>query len=362
MSQPDRTAAPRRGPDWRGLLPVVGTLALLGYMAASTDFAAIAAAFADADIARAGVVLVLGTFVTWLADTACMRWLLQRALPAADAGSDRLRFRDLAGLKAASYVLNIVNYNAATLGMGWVVARRRGVSFARGAAALAVLSWLDLVALAALVTIGMAVAPDLLGSDARLQATLRGLTWIVPLGALAVVVVARLRERLPFVARLATEPAADAGLLHRIAHRITRLGLDALAPLGSLGAGAIAVGVALRAGFVMLYVVLNHALMQSFGMTPELGALMVLIPVMTVVGVLPLSLSGIGTTQILARTLYARFVPAGVAVAPLVDAYTTALIFGFMLVRLVVAAPFVATIGAELRTAADGPADEAAQR
>lgn len=335
----------------RQILPLVGTVLLVGYMVRSTDLDAVGAAFAGADLAALLLTFVVGTAATWLVDTGCLRWLVQRTLPLAPGATDRLGFRSLAGLKAASYVLNIVNYNAATLGMGWVVAKRRGVGFARGAAALAVLSWLDLVALAALVTVGMAAAPDLLGQDARLQASLRGLTLMIPLGAVAVVVVARMRERLPLVAQLAREPEPGAGGLRRLSHRLAKLVLDALAPLAALSAPAIAFGVLLRAGFVMLYVAVNDALMRAFGMQPDLGELLVLIPVMTVVGVVPLSVSGIGTTQLLARSLYARYVPAGVAAAPLIDAYTTALIFGFMLTRLLVAAPFLPSIGAELRQA-----------
>lgn len=328
--QPRTPARTPLGVHVRRWLPPLGTVALLAYLVRSTDLDGVRAAFTAADTSRTLVVIVVGTLVTWLADSACLGWLLRQTLAGRGNGV-AFGLREVAPLKASSYVLNIVNYNAATLGMAWIVARRRGVGFLEATAALAVLSWLDLVALALLVTVGLQVAPDLLGEAVGLQDRLEALSAVVMVAALVSVFL--LQSGLPL------------GPLERLRQ------LAVLRPLASLKPSAMAIGVALRAGFVMLYVAINHQLMVAFGLEPSLGALMVLVPVITVVGVVPLSVSGLGTTQILARTLYASFVPAGLAVAPQIDAFTTTLIVGFILARLVIALPFLGRIWRELRAA-----------
>ncbi len=332
----DRPATTPRTPmsaHIRRWLPPVGTVALLAYLVRSTDIDGVRAAFAAADGPQLLGGIALGTVVTWLADSACLGWLIRRTLAGRGNGA-AFGLREVAPLKAASYILNIVNYNAATLGMAWIVARRRGVGFLEATAALAVLSWLDLVALALLVTVGLQVAPDLLGGTPGLQERLEAISAVVMVAALISVFV--LQSRLPL------------GPLERLRQ------LAVVRPLASLAPTAMALGLLMRAGFVMLYVAINHQLMVAFGLQPSVGALMVLVPVITVVGVVPLSVSGLGTTQILARTLYASFVPAGVAAAPLIDAFTTTLIVGFILARLVVAAPFLGRIWRELRAASVG--------
>lgn len=339
----------------RGALPVVGTFALVAYMVASTDLEAVGTAFAAANWVHVGGVMVFGTLVTWLADSASLVWLLRRVFgpPASASGGtdDPLAFPAICRLKAASYVVNIVNYHAATLGMAWVIARRRGVGFVAAASALAVLSWLDLVALALLVSGGLALAPSILGDDGDLHGLVRVVSFAIPLGAAILVAIARGRAHIPLIASLSQAPAVDAGKVRRGLHVFAGIVLTALAPLGSLSLAALSLGICIRLGFVLLYVVLNHQLMVAFGMTPTLTELCVLLPVMTVVGVVPLSVSGIGTTQILARTLYARFVPAGLAVAPVIDAYTTALIIGFIAARGLLALPVLSGVLAELRSA-----------
>ena len=136
----------------RRWLPPIGTAALLAYLVHSTDIDGVRAAFAAADAPRAIGVILVGTFVTWLVDSACLGWLIRKTLAGRGNGA-AFGLREVAPLKASSYVLNIVNYNAATLGMAWIVARRRGVGFLEATAALAVLSWLDLVALALLLVL-----------------------------------------------------------------------------------------------------------------------------------------------------------------------------------------------------------------
>lgn len=327
---PPAAAGPSRGgggPLWRRWLPLVGTCALVAYLVATTDLRAVAAAFAAADAAAVIAICVFGTLVTWGIDAACLaltlRWTLR------DAPGPALTLAAAARLKGASYLLNAVNYNAATLGMAWVVARRRQVGLLQATVALGVLSWLDLVALALIVTVGLQLAPTMLASHAAMQARLQTLSLWILLASLAIVVLLPARLPLPGWRQLQAWPP--------------------LQPLRRLAPWATLLLVAARGGFILVYVWINYLMMQAFHMEPSFEALLVLVPILIVVGVVPVSVSGIGTTQVVARALYQGFVPAGVAAAPLIDAYTTTLIVGFVAARLLVALPFLRGMWAELR-------------
>ena len=120
----------------RRILPVVGTIVLIGYLVWSTDLDAASAAFARADLVATMVTLVSFTLVIWLFDSACLVWLIDVTL--GHRGEQRpMLLRQIAAIKAASYILNIINYNAATIGMGWLVSRRKKVGVVEAVAALA---------------------------------------------------------------------------------------------------------------------------------------------------------------------------------------------------------------------------------
>ena len=317
-----------RGAALRRWLPPLGTIVLLIYLAWSTDLGAVADALQQADVWLALGVVAAVTVLTWLIDSACLTWLIgitlgHRGVPGP------LRWVDVLSLKAASYVLNIVNYNAATVGMAWVVARRKKVSLVESLAALAVLSYIDLVALSALVVLGLAMGADLLAGQPELMDRL---TWTAcGVFVIAVIVLLLLQSplRAPWLVRLRALPL--------------------LRPIAAVRPRAMLAGVAMRAAFVMLYVANTYGVMLAFGMQPRLDLLLLYVPILSVVGVVPLSVSGIGTTQILMRTFYAPMVAAGRAPGPVIDAFSTALIIGFIVIRLGVALPFLPRILAEIR-------------
>lgn len=321
---------PRVKRTLRRWLPVAGTLALLTYLARSTDLTAAARALEHANWVGATVVLVLATLTTWLADSFCLWWLVERNLR--DRGSAAgTTLKQLLPLKASSYVLNILNYNAATLGMAFVVARRRRVSYVEATAALSVLSYLDLLALAVMVTVGLQVAPDVLTAEPALVDRLS--TIVAVIFSLGLGLLLALQLDLPWAP------------LKRARN------WSVLRPLAAMSPVDMMVGICLRASFVLLYVGANYLMMKCFGMRPQWGAMLTIVPVLTVVGVVPLSISGLGTTQLLMRSLYAPFVTDGRDATPVIDAWSTTMILGFVVMRLLVAAPFLPKMWRELQQA-----------
>ncbi len=316
----------------RRWLPPLGTIALVTYLVWSTDLDAAAAAFRQADVGLA--ILVLGgiTVITWLYDGVCLTWLIGLTLGHRGTGG-ALRLRDVLPIKAASYVLNIVNYNAATVGMAWIVSRRKRVGMIESLAALAVLSYIDLVALTALLVLGLVLSADALSSQPELVERLTVIAVAVFGLALTVLLLLQSPIRNRWLDRLRS--------------------LAILRPIAAVPPRSMLMGVAMRMLFVMGYVANTYGVMLAFGMSPRLDLLLLYVPILSVVGVVPLSISGLGTTQILMRTFYAPMVADGRVSGPVIDAFSTVVIIGFILTRLAVALPFLPRILKELRERPD---------
>lgn len=305
-----------RSLDWRGVLPLLGLVVIGGFFAATADLGAVAGAISGVDLVlMAGV--MAGTLVSaWVADSLCLHWLMGVTLPSTSG----LRIRDTLALKAWSYLLNVVNYNAATVGMGVALARRTRASVVETTAGLAVLSYLDLLALGALISAGMLLRPAFLGqAPAELAQGLGVVVTTSWLGALALLLLTRTGS-------------------HRLLVRLREL--PVVRPLARLSPAQLLTGVALRVAFVQLYVGYHYGLMLALGMEPDLATLWVLLPVVTMVGVLPLSIAGIGTVQVAMRVLYPTFLPEGAGVE-LIDAFSTLVVVGLPALRLAFSVPFV---------------------
>lgn len=310
----------------RQALPLIGTVLLVALVAKTTDIDKFRAALAAADLGQYALVVCVSTVLVWLYDTACLTWLVGQTL--ADRGQP-LPWKSLLPVKAASYAINAVNYHAATLAMAWLVGKRKQVTFLEATGSLGLLSYLDLVAVAGMVVTGLVVAPEVIAAQPGLQGWLQGATVVIFGGALVSVLALQSGWQLPILVRLRQ--------------------VAVLRPLASLKPLRMLQGVAMRAVLVLSYAAINMALMRTFGMNPDWGRMLVVLPVLTVVGTIPLSVSGIGTTQVLMRVLYAPFVQDGRDPGPVIDAWSTAMIIGFILARLVVAAPFLRRILGELR-------------
>jgi len=300
------------------ILPLAGLVIVVTFFVATADRAAVLAAMRQADGALVAVVVIGTGLVGWLADAVCLTWLVAVTLPNA---SRRVGLAEMLAIKAWSYLLNVVNYNAATVGMGLAVGNRVGVPMLEATAALAVLSYLDLLSLGALVSMGLAWNPDV---ATLLPETLRA--WLVAVvggsyvGALGVLLLLQSRLEHPLLERLR--------------------GLSVLRPLARLGPRDMLIGVALRAAFFQVYVVQQYGVLRAVGLQPQLATLWVVMPVIALVGVVPLSVSGIGTTQVAMRVLYRPFLPTGAA-AGLIDAFSTLLIASVTALRLLLAVPFL---------------------
>jgi len=315
---------------WRRWLPFVGATALVGLFVASTDRAAVLDALAKANLPFFLANIATATLLVWSHDALCLVWLVRATL----GGSGRdvpVRWRDMAALKASSYVLNLLNYHAASMGMAWFVSKKKGVSFLEAAGALATLSWLDLLTVTCMAVVGLFLSPAFFAELGGLRIWLQTVAAAVLGVGLLSVVLLQSGWQLPLLVRLRN--------------------LAPLRPIARLGPLQMLQGLGLRALLMGTYTASTYLSMQAFGLHPQLGHLLLAVPIVTIVGTIPISVSGYGSTQVLMRSLYAPFLAVGATTA-VIDAWSTANITTFIVLRMLLAAPFVGRISRELR---DGP-------
>ena len=328
---------PHTAPGWknrlRQFLPLLGLTVLLGYFARTLDLQRVSQAIAQADRLAFIAVALVTVVGVWIYDTFCLAWLLGATL-GHRGRPEPLGLRQLLPIKAASYLINIVNYHAAAMGMAWLIARRKGVPFFEGAGALGLLSYLDIIAVTAMSMAGVWMAPEFFGPYPQLQVWLKMVAVAVFAGAL--------------IGALLIQSPLQWGPLQRLRD------LPPLRPLAALKPSALIVGVVLRSVLILLYAVAAFFTMRAFHMQPQWGRLFIALPIITVVGTLPISVSGVGSTQLLMRQFYAPFVVAAAAPGPVIDAFSTLQIVAYLVLRIALALPFFAPIAKELR---EKPAD-----
>ena len=301
-------------------------------------------------------------------DSFCLTLLLRRF-------NAPVTFREILPLKGASYLLNIINYNAAMGGMALYLKRVRRVSFLETASSLLFMNVLDVFALCGLIALGLIFSEDAL-AVALSPESRRGLAWVVA-GFAALLVGSWIYWNAGF-------DFFVLGKLRswRIFHAFREARLVDYAWL--LG---------LRTVMVFLYVTITWLFARTFGFAVPFGAMLALQPIIIFVGTIPISVAGLGTTQVVMRAFYGVYAtylllaPASgallegltapvAAAAPLggpaaaaarqgleatmaayydptalVDAFSTASISSVVLLRVLVGYLFVRHVGARLAAA-----------
>jgi len=132
------------------------------------------------------------------------------------------------------------------------------------------------------------------------------------------------------------------------------LKLDLLAPVGAASLATVARFVVLRVFFLSQYMAAHYMFLVLFGLDVPVERLLVYLPLLTFVQIIPVTISGLGTTQLVMRHFYSPFVAAGTAhPAAVVDAFSTAGILGFVLFRVLVAYFFLGEFSREVIRGAD---------
>lgn len=257
-------------------LPVVVSLALLGYLAATIDLrAALAHLSLDTALRFAGP-LLLWNFATLAIEAHC----LHRVTAACGHAVSRLA---AARIKAACYLLSLVHYTAGAAALSLLLRRRMETGLTEALSAVFVIVLLDMGSVIGLAALAAAGLPDA-------GAALRG-GLLLALAAAVVAGFAFLRT------------PRSLGPLDALRN------IEVLRVARTLPMARLLELVALRVVFVASYVALTAALFRAYDVGFEPVALAMKVAILLAISALPIAAAGLGTAQLAFVTLFRGSAP-----------------------------------------------------
>jgi uncharacterized membrane protein YbhN (UPF0104 family) len=257
------------------ILPWVVTLGLLFYVFRSISFSEILAAFATAASWTVPVLIpcVLGvylgdSFAIWKT----FGWFVTR-----------LSFREVLVVRGATYLLALVNYSVGQGAIVYFVNRSRGIPLLRGTAAVLLVMGTNILLLLVFATIGLLVAPDL-------PPTLRTIVFGAYAALAVYAVLLLLKPRW-----LTSRPIFDV--------------LFAAGVSGHLRALLV------RIPHIGILMVFTFASLRAFGVQVPVAQAILYLPVIYFIGVLPIAVMGLGTTQAAMIYFLSSYVPGATPAA-----------------------------------------------
>ncbi|WP_428264461.1 lysylphosphatidylglycerol synthase domain-containing protein [Haliangium sp.] len=265
------SAPPRLRARIRAWAPWVVAAAVLAFVGTSVSLDALLNALARVPAIPFGVLIIVLTTATLMVDTLAI-WLALAAVTPTTAP----RWRELLLVRAASALLSLLSYGAGQGGIVYFLYRRHGVPVEAGAGAVLVTSAASVlvVALAAGVGLLLGAIPD----HPELSTVAWAALAILPTYLLVLV----LRPR--FLLR------------RRLLRHVFGVGVGAL--LRVLAARACHLGVLITGHWLA---------MRLFDIHVPVAVALLQLPAVFLVGALPISPSGLGTTQAAAVALFAPY-------------------------------------------------------
>lgn len=306
----------------RKVLPWAGSALLLAYVAGTTNWSTVWDSLSSVSVPLFILISVLGTLSTYAFDTLGVSLVFSTFVTP-------VSFRQALPIKATSYFLNVLNYNAALAGMAWYLQRSRQASFWKALGALFTLNLVDLFVLC--LWLGVSTLWTL--GDQRLDGSLAPVAAPMALGGVL---------GFPILV-LAVRRSVNWPIIGRIAR------WQIVAPLRELTIQSFLHLVLVRVGLLACYMGVQVAYLYLFGIQVPFALQFFYFPLLTFVQIIPISISGLGTIQLLVRHLYSPFVPATLGSPDgVVDAYSTSGILAALGLRLLVAWVFLGEFSREV--------------
>jgi uncharacterized membrane protein YbhN (UPF0104 family) len=279
-----------------------GTVVILVYVVLTTDFADAFEALLNTNQFLFVVTLVASVLLAWVADSLTLHLVLRQS------GFNQ-SFSDLLLIKGASYLLNVINYNLALAMMATLLSRHSKKGLAKSASPFIFVNFLDLFALGLLLLLGIAQ-----GFHASVA--------LLPFAIGAVVVGPCLayfaeRDLMPF-------------FFKKLRDHAVFLSFRQCPPIKFIGLGLA------RLCFLCVYVFMTYFFLTAFHFDVPLDAVFVYQPILAFIVFIPISVAGLGSTQVAMRYFYKDFAPKGVNPIAAVDAYSTATIVSVNILRIVI--------------------------
>ncbi len=318
----------KRGSRIKGLIPWVLSIGIVVFLFLTTDIEAVGAALESADWTRLISLMAVVTLLSFVADSATLVPLFRRFVAPVD-------FREIVAIKGVSYFLNALNYSLAAGGMAWLVHRKHKISFMRAFSALMLFFFIDIIALAILLSIGWLFGQDLLDhGGAKFVASVPIViivVWSIVLGSWIY-----WNRKFDFF---------FFGFFRKL--KI----FQCFAEARSLDYLRL---VSIRIAFILVYVVMHLLLLPAFGVHIPFEALLMYSPLITFVQVIPATISGLGAVQGVMIALFAAHVPAELGdPKAVIIAYSTVIGPLMTLMRLVIGYFFMAAISRDVMPSAE---------
>ena len=299
-------------------IPWLVTFGILWFLFNKYDPRAILDVMASANLAILLPLWTLCILVVFLADTGCLIWLFRMC-------DQPVPPRAMLEVKGASYLLNVINYNAASGGIAYFVSKRNEIPLLKTLSSMLMLSGMDFLALALFVFAAQVLEPGYLpAAYEKPTLMIAGALWV---GDAVVVVIWAIRNHFQ-VLRRASEWSLFACLRSTTVSQHLAL-------------------IVARIGFLSLYFFTQYLSLGVFGVEIPLVALFGFNAILTLVGIIPISIAGLGTTQVVMVALYAPYAAELVNPEATILGYSTAIIGYFVLVRLALGAFFFNRLSAQ---------------
>lgn len=266
----------------RRLLPWVVALGILAVLFRRAGGAELRQALAEADIALllgATALCTVGMYlIDVLAFTRTISWF-----------NCRIGFREVAPVKAASYLLNVLNYSAGTASVALWLNRQRAVPFLEAAAALLFLNVTDALVLVCFMAAAFPALDPPLSSG---------------VGAIVLVAVGAFSGHLLYWRK---------GIDFLVLGRLRRWPI--FKSFREANLGHYLQLAAVRIPFILLFV-LNHWLgLLAFGVDVPFLTVLAYVPILSFIGTIPITVAGLGTVQAATVFLFAPWAPEATLLA-----------------------------------------------
>ncbi len=309
----------------RRVLPWLVAFGLMVLLVQRIGAEAIADAFSRANVPY----LLVGTLFCTVANFTIDAFSLSRCVSWFNAP---MTFARLAPVKASAYLVGILNYNVASGGIAFWIARRSGVPLLEAVSTMLFVNIVDALLLVGLMAAGLPVLREPLATAVLTIAV------VVSVGFVAQYLFWRHGEGLPVIGRFWGWPIFASFRQARLSH------YAALA--------------AMRLCFLAVFIGNYWLAVEAFHLDIPLLQVIAAVPVISFVGVVPITVAGLGTVQAATIYLFQEFAPKAdlLALSLAVTAVMTAL-------RALLGLPFFATVSHELMArpdetdAATAPAD-----
>jgi hypothetical protein len=189
----------------------------------------------------------------------------------------RLSFKEVLVVRGATYLLALVNYALGQGAIVYFVKKSRGVPVVRGTAAVLLIMGINILMLLALATLGLVFVPQ----TNRILGTVVAVAY-AGLAVYTVLVVVRPRW-------LTSKPLFDVLL--------------------NAGLGGHLKAMAARTPHILSLLALTYTSMLAFRIEVPPGQAILCLPMVYFVAVLPISPQGLGTTEFMMITFFAKFAP-----------------------------------------------------